>query len=285
MTGYGRSEVLIEDEPFFIEVKTLNHRYLDISLRMPDRFMGLDLRIREEVKKRFSRGSFTISMFLDSTQAPPFKVNIEAARSYLEAAEVLKKELGIRGEADVELLLKTREIFYSDRKSTDLEAAWGAVCKGLEAAFGQVAEWRKKEGANLEADLLERLSKIEALLSIVEERAPRVKEFYRERLLTEMGKVVKEGVDESRVLLEAAVFAERCDISEEITRIKSHAGMFRTYLASGEPAGKKLDFLSQELFREVNTIGSKANDATLAQTVVEMKWELEKIREQAQNIE
>ena len=285
MTGYGRSDATIEGEPFFIEAKTLNHRFLDINLKMPDRFMGLELRIKEEVKRRFSRGAFTIIMFSDSAQAPPFKVNLQAARAYVEAAELLRKELGVRGEADVELLLKTREIFYSDKRSIDLEAAWGPVSKGLDSAFAQVAAWREREGANLEADLRARIAQIEALLKKVEERSPGIKEFYRERLTTEMEKLLKEGVDESRVLLEAAVFAERCDISEEITRIKSHAGMFRTYLESAEPVGKKLDFLSQELFREVNTIGSKANDAQIAQTVVEMKWEIEKIREQAQNIE
>ncbi|MBI5826541.1 MAG: YicC family protein [Deltaproteobacteria bacterium] len=244
MTGYGRSDFSINGGSFSIEVKSLNHRFMDISLRCPERFYQLEARIREEIKKRFSRGSFSVFITATSAEAPALKLNTAAAKAYLDAAAELKETLGVGGEIDVGFLLKMKEILYPERKAAD-----------------------------------------DALVGRVESRAPEAVKAYRQRLTEEMGKLLKERLDDSRILLEAAVFAERSDIREEITRLRSHINMFEKYLDAGGHMGKKLDFLCQEMGREVNTIGSKAGDVGITHTVVEMKGEVEKIREQVQNIE
>ena len=285
MTGCGRSEFTLGEETFFVEAKSLNHRYLDTKVRVPDRFFGLDNRIREEVKKRFSRGSFSLVLYCESPEVQALRVNIPAARVYLDAAEELKKELGVGGEVNLDLLMRQREVFTTEKKLVDIEAEWGAIEKGLSAAFDQLEEWRIREGKDLEEDLIGRLKAIEAHLSRVEARSPEVLEAYRKRITEEITKMVEGEVDEARIMLEAAVFAERTAISEETVRLKSHLAVFRDYLASDEPVGKRLDFLCQEVFREINTIASKASDAGISQTVVEMKSETEKIREQVKNIE
>ncbi len=285
MTGYGRSDFSINGGTFSIEVKSLNHRFMDISLRCPERFYQLEARIREEIKKRFSRGSFSVFIIATSAEAPVLRLNAAAAKAYLDAAAELKETLGVGGEIDVGFLLKMKEILYPERKAAEEGADWEAVKAALDAALRRVEEWREREGTALEKELLLRTSSLDALVKRVESRAPEAVEAYRRRLTEEMGKLLKERVDDSRILFEAAVFAEKSDIREEITRLRSHIDMFEKYLEAGGHMGKKLDFLCQEMGREVNTIGSKAGDVDITHTVVEMKGEVEKIREQVQNIE
>ncbi len=284
MTGWGRGDFSINDESYSVEVKSLNHRFVDIYLRAPERFSPLETRVRDEIKKRFSRGSFSVYISALTGTVPPLKLNIAVAKAYIDAAKKLQDELGVKGEADVPLLLKLRDIFTSD-KAAPSESDWEPLKGALSRAFGQLEEWRAQEGTALENDLLSRISSVERLLSDIEEVAPRALESYRERLKEEMGKITGGKADESRVLLEAALYAERSDISEEVVRLKSHFSMFRRYVALKEPVGKRLDFLCQELVRETNTIASKSIDVQITQTVVEMKGELEKIREQVQNVE
>jgi len=174
---------------------------------------------------------------------------------------------------------------YDLRKAQERAHILEGLKKALDEALSAVDDWRGREGAALKTELLSRMASLDALVEKIVLKAPEVKEAYRERLTQEIGKLLKDRLDDSRILLEAAVFAERSDIREEVTRLGSHIGMFGKYLDSGEPAGKKLDFLCQEMGREVNTIGSKANDVEITHTVVEMKGEVEKIREQVQNIE
>lgn len=285
MTGWGRGEFSIGSEVFSTEVKSLNHRFLDLSLRTPERFSLFENNIREEVKKRFSRGSFTLYISAVSAEAPPLRLNLPMARLYVEAASEIEKEFGIKSELNALALLRLKDIFTFEKKGHFAEADWEPVKKGIHAAFDQVEEWRKKEGANLKEDLLTRLLTVEKLLSGIEERGPGVVEEQKERLRQEIEKLVGGKVDPQRILVEAAVFAERSDINEEITRLKSHLDMFRKFLKFDEPVGKRLDFLCQEIGRETNTIGSKPSDIRITQTVIEMKGEVEKIREQVQNIE
>jgi len=285
MTGYGRGVFSIGEDTFSVEVRSLNHRYLDLNLKIPERFYAVETRIRDTLKKRYSRGAFALTIYTDSYAAPELKVNVQVAEAYISAAEEIKKLTGIKGEVDLPLVFKLKDVFTSEKKSVDVEAAWEALSGGLSAVMVQLDEWRANEGAALETDLRERLASLNGFLATIEEHAPEVLAAYTERLHKKMEKVVGEGYDESRVLLEAALFAEKSDIAEEITRIKSHMDMFNQYLDSGEPVGKRLDFLCQELFREANTIASKANNAGIKQTAVELKWELERIREQVQNIE
>lgn len=285
MTGWGRGEFAIGTEVFSTEVKSLNHRYLDISLRTPERFALFENNIRDEIKKRFSRGSFTLYISPVSAEAPPLRLNLQMARLYMEAAKELERELGIKSELNSLAMLRLKDIFTFEKRGHFTEADWESVKAGLGAAFAQAEEWRVKEGANLKEDLLTRLSVVEDLVTGIVERAPKVIEEHKERLRADIEKLVGGRVDPQRILLEAAVFAERSDINEEITRLKSHLDMFRKFLKFDEPVGKRLDFLCQEIGRETNTIGSKPSDIAITQTVIEMKGEVEKIREQVQNIE
>jgi len=285
MTGWGKGDFTIGGDVYAIEVKTLNHRFIDISMRAPERFSSMETRIRDEIKKRFSRGSFSVHINAVSSETPPLKLNVPMARLYLEAAKEIKAELGVKGEMDLGTMLRQKDIFTFERKGSVADEDWGAVRAGLEAALGQVEEWRTNEGESLVADLLSRMKTLEGLLFTVEVRIPKMVEGYRDKLKAEMEKILAGKVEESRILLEAALFAEKTDTAEEATRLKSHLELFRTLLASTGPAGKKLDFLCQELGREINTIGSKANDIKITQTVIDMKGEVEKIREQVQNVE
>lgn len=285
MTGWGKGDFSIGADQFTIEMKALNNRFIDISLRSPERFSSMENRIRDEIKKRFSRGSFSLHVYAVSSEAPPLKLNLQMAKLYIDAMEELKKEFGLEGRLDAASLVKFKDIFTFERRGPVTESDWEPLKDALQCAFGQLEDWRIKEGAALNADLVSRLEALEGQLFTVEARIPRMLEAYRERLRSEMEKILLERIDDSRILLEAAIFAEKTDTAEEATRLKSHLEMFRKILGSEEPVGKKLDFLCQEIGREINTIGSKANDIKITQTVVEMKGELEKIREQVQNLE
>lgn len=285
MTGYGREDFSIGGDVFSIEVKSLNHRFIDVYLRMPDRFSPFENRVRDEIKKRFARGSFTVHLTPVSAESPALKLNLQMARLYVETAEELERELGVKGNLDATVLLRLKDIFSVERKAPVSEVDWEPLKKALHSALGHVEEWRKREGAHLREDILSKLQAVETLVSRIEARAPKVLEAYRQRLKDEIEKVVGERVDYSRILTEAAVFAERTDVNEEIARLKSHLDMFRKFFKFDEPIGKRLDFLCQEIGRETNTIGSKPSDVEITQTVVEMKGEIEKIREQVQNVE
>jgi len=285
MTGYGRGEFTIGEDAFTVEVKTLNNRYIDINLRASERFFSLENRIREEVKRRFSRGSFTIYVSASGGEASKQSLNLEVAKTYLEAARTLKMKLGVTGDADVEFLLRLKDIFIAGKKTPDADADWGAMQKGLGAALDQVDEWRGREGETLKADLLMRLKNLDVSLETVEKAAPEINERCVKKIKEAIERLIGQGVDEARLLTEAAICAERADVTEEVVRLKSHIGAFRLYLDSPEPGGKRLDFLCQEIGREINTIGSKAADISVTRTVIEMKNELEKIREQSQNVE
>lgn len=285
MTGWGKGDFGIGTDTFTIEVKTLNHRFIDISMRSPERFSPMETRLRDEIKKAFARGSFSVHIYPVSSETAALKLNMPMARLYLEAAEELKRELKVQGQVDIGTLLRQKDIFAFERKGPFAEEDWTPVKAGLGAALAQVEAWRVREGESLSADLFSRLETLEGLLFTVETRIPKMLEAYRERLKTEMEKVLAGKVEDSRILLEAAIFAEKTDTAEEATRLKSHIEMFRKLLGEPGPVGKKLDFLCQELGREINTIGSKANDTTITQTVIEMKGEVEKIREQVANVE
>ncbi|MCC6503235.1 MAG: YicC family protein [Deltaproteobacteria bacterium] len=285
MTGWGKGDFAIGGDTFTIEVKTLNNRFIDISARYPERFSPMETRLRDEIKKAFARGSFTVHIYPVSAETAALKLNVQMARLYLEAARELKDALGVKGEMDVATLLRQKDIFAYERKGPFAEDDWLSVRAGLVAALEAVEAWRLKEGEALSKDLFSRLENLEAFLRVVEARIPKMLESYRERLKCEMDRVLAGKFEDSRILLEAAIFAEKTDTAEEATRLKSHIDMFRKLLNEEGPVGKKLDFLCQELGREINTIGSKANDTQITQTVIEMKGEVEKIREQVQNVE
>ncbi len=283
MTGYGRASFAIGADSYTLEIKCLNNRFFDVNLRMPERFFPIDLKIREELKKRFSRGSFTVFISSMPGAQPGLQLNMPLAKAYVEAGALLKETLGVDNNIDAGFLLRTKEIFAAPQQ--DGADEWVPLKSALDAAFAQAEAWRIKEGESIVVDMQSRLGNIEASVAKVEQIAPVAVEAYRARLKEDIERLIAGRAEEGRIMLEAAVFAQRSDISEEITRLKSHIVLFRQYLTLSEPIGKRLDFLCQELGREINTIGSKSGSAQIAQTAVEMKNELEKIKEQTLNAE
>ncbi len=285
MTGYGRADFSLNGETYTVEVRSLNNRFLDIHVRMPEKFSPLEHLVRAEIKRSFLRGSFSVYVKAASSGAEELRLNLDVARRYAQAADELKSALGIKGELDVSSMLALRDVFAKGAEEVDEEAAETALGAGLKGALEQVLTWREKEGLSIKEDLVQRLDSLSRFVAAIEDRAPQVIEEFRERITGEIKELLEDKVDEWRILHEAAIFAQRCAITEEVVRLKSHIEQFRGYLEHDEPVGKRCDFLCQEILREANTIGSKANDLIIIQTVVEIKGELEKIREQVQNIE
>ena len=285
MTGYGRSDIELDGEVYSIEIKSLNNRYMDITLRTPERFSPFDLRIRDAIKKRCARGSFTVHVNFVSKGAPELKLNGPLVKFYKDAARRLNDEFGVAGQIDVQTLLSLKEIFTLEKKGPLEDSDWSAISAGLTSALDQLEQWRVGEGDALKKDLLTKLGAVEGFLAGIEERLPEAVEAHRVKLTEGIEKLIAGRADPERILLEAAVFAEKSDVNEEVVRLKSHLDLFGKFLKFDEPVGKRLDFLCQEIGREINTIGSKPSDVKITQVVIEMKGEVEKIREQVQNIE
>lgn len=286
MTGWGRAEVPTAAGGLSVEVRSLNNRYLDISLKAPDYLNAFESNIRDEVKKRVSRGAVSISIAWGTREiVPVLRLNIPAAKAYVDAVEGLKKGLGIEGAVGLDFLLKQRDVLCYEERETPKDGDWDAIKQGLNAAFDELLRWREKEGGSIAGDLSQRLSVIEGHLKEIEGQYPQAVRENRVRLGREMERLIGERVDASRIALEAAIFAEKTDVAEEIARLKSHIELFKSYLKADEPVGKRLDFLCQEFLREANTIGSKAADAGITRAVIEIKGLIDMIREQVQNIE
>ncbi|MFQ5428131.1 MAG: YicC/YloC family endoribonuclease [Thermodesulfobacteriota bacterium] len=290
MTGFGRAAFTLAGDEFTLEVRTLNHRHLDIKTRIPNSFSALEPKIGGLVKEHCERGSVAVSLQYGGERgsgggASAPRLDMKAAKSYLKAARELKKTLGLPGEIDLTLMLAQKDIFTSRGPALSTKETWAAVSKGLNEALNAVETWRIKEGKTLTKDLKKRIRSIKTFLSKVERALPAMRKAQKERLAARIAKLSPNALTEPAVLVETAVFAEKTDVTEEIVRLKSHLEAFGQFLEGDGPTGKRLDFLSQEILRELNTIGSKAQDAFIGQTIVSMKLEVEKIREQALNIE
>lgn len=285
MTGFGRAEFTIGEESFTVEARSLNHRYLDIKVRTPERFFLLEPRIRAEIKKRFSRGSFSLYVGTVTAPSDSAAVNVPLVRKYIDAEMELKKEFGLEGAVDIPLVLRLREIFSSSPAEEDPEGDWNAFKAGLNSTLDKLQEMRRAEGEGLKKYILSGLELIKRTVLKIEELMPGAVERRREKLTEQIKKLVGDKVDEARLLTESAIFSERTDASEEISRLKSHISRMGEYLELDESVGRRLDFLCQEMLREANTTASKSDDLEIIQTVVEIKGELEKVREQVQNIE
>ncbi|MEE9543183.1 MAG: YicC/YloC family endoribonuclease, partial [Thermodesulfobacteriota bacterium] len=227
-----------------------------------------------------------VALFIKQTSSAErtLKINTSYVEASMEAADKIN-DLGVKGELDICYLLSQRETFLEVDSEVDVEADWAELKKGLGEALSSVVEWREKEGAKLKSDLIEKIEIIDGFVGSVAKRVPELSTEYREKLTKRIKELIEKEVDESRLLTEAAVVAERSSIDEEIVRLKSHLERFADLLGDAKPVGRKLDFLCQEILREVNTIGSKVSDVGVTETVVDMKAELEKVREQVQNIE
>jgi len=290
MTGFGRGEFLDSEHRFVVEIKAVNHRYNEIVIRMPKNLGALEDKIRKTVAGTLVRGRIDVFVAVDEygEKGREVRVDKELAMAYHKALHGLGELVGAPVEDNVHQLARFPDVLRVEEASPDVEALWPKLQAALAEAVGNLMAMRLAEGASIEADLLARLEAIAGRVRFVEERAPQTVNEYREKLLARMRDLLAAAgaqPDDARLLQEAALYADRTNIAEELVRLGSHLQQFRNTLQSDEAVGRKLDFLVQEINRETNTIASKANDFAVASVVVEIKSEIEKVREQIQNIE
>jgi len=285
MTGYGSTEFDAGGGSYGLELRSLNHRYLELSVRVPERFYPLEVKVRDALKKRFARGAFALFINTLPGTGQSFELNIGLVKSYQEAAGRLKSEFGVGGQLDAGFFLRQRDIFSVPEGAAHAGEDWSALGAALAEAAGLLASMRADEGARLLEDITARLGVIEQYLGQVERLAPELSRRYREKLIKDMGELLGKNFDEARIIAEAAMLAEKSDVTEEVVRFRSHIEQFGIYLKMEEPVGRRLDFLCQEMLREANTIGSKSHEVDITRAVVEVKGQLDKVREQVQNIE
>ena len=288
MTGYGRAREMRNGRDITVEVRSVNNRYLDCTVKMPRAYIFAEDRMKARVQQAISRGKVDVFVTIDASAADEavVAVNESLARGYYEALTRLKTMFSLPGEVTPEVLAKFPDVLAVTKAEEDVEAIAADICAVLDDALAAYNDMRAVEGEKLAADVAGRVTTIETVVGKVEERSPQTVAAYRQRLEAKMQEVLQSTtIDESRILTEAAIFADKIAVDEETVRLRSHIAQLRAMLASDEPVGRKLDFLIQEVNRECNTIGSKCNDLTIAQDVVNMKAEVEKIREQVQNME
>lgn len=289
MTGYGRAELNSPNIKLSVEIRSINHRYHDVTFKMPKDFFAIEDLMRKTIKEYVKRGRIDVYISLEKSNNSnqDLKVDWDLVNQYYEIVKEFNKRLNTESIVDLKDLLKIPEIIHFGRVDFDLEVIKTELLGTIKTACSNLVEMKMTEGNNLYLDLSLRIENLIKLLELMQDRAPSVVDDYRNKLLDRLSEWLDENleIEESRILNEIAIFADKASIDEELTRLKSHFNQFSTILQQEEPVGRKLDFLIQEMNREVNTIGSKANDLKLSQLVVEMKSELEKMREQIQNVE
>jgi uncharacterized protein (TIGR00255 family) len=288
MTGYGRVEAICDGRNIVVEAKSVNHRFLEIALRMPAALYPLEMEYKKKIGERFKRGRIDVSIRLEGDGAEPSKVNLnlEVARDYFDVLTRLKNEFNLQEPIGLKTFISFRDIF-TPPVETQLNGDFlNSVDKTLQEALSMLVNMRQDEGIALFSDMQMRLQTIGETMGTIRLRAPQVVMVYQKRLSDRIKELsVGFELDAARLAQEVAIMADRCDITEEIVRMQSHIGQFEALLQSDEAEGRKIDFLLQEMNREINTIGSKGNDVEIARQVIEAKSELGKLREQAQNIE
>ncbi len=288
MTGYGSAKGAVGELKISVELKSVNNRYLDVSVRMPRSFLFAEDAVKAAVGKHISRGKVDLFVSVDSSDADSMtvKVNEPLLRGYIEAIRHISAEYGLAEELGAVSVSRFPDILSVEKKELDAEAISEGIVAVTEEALRDFDAMRLREGEKLCADVLEKLAAIELLVAKVEQEAPKTVEAYRVRLREKMSELLSSAaIDDNRILAEAAIYADRIAVDEETVRLRSHMSQLRGMLAGGSPIGRKIDFLIQEFNREANTIGSKCQNSDIAHTVVELKSEIEKIREQIQNIE
>ena len=288
MTGYGSAKGTVEGLQINVELKSVNNRYLDASVRLPRSFLFAEDTVKSAVQRHISRGKVDVFVSVDSTDAGDMtvKVNEGLLRGYLEAFEHISEEYGLQNDATALSVSRFPDVLTVEKKDLDADAISAGIEQIAEQALRDFDAMREREGAKLREDVLSRLETIEALVGTVERESPRTVAEYRARLEAKMAEVLgTAGIDENRILAEAAIFADHIAVDEETVRLRSHMSQLRTMIDGNSPTGRKIDFLIQEFNREANTIGSKCQNSDIAHTVVDLKSEIEKIREQIQNIE
>ena len=288
MTGFGAGRARVGDEEFSVEVRSLNHKFCEVKARLPRELAGLEAALLKQVKDRLARGSvevFTKRQTATAAGTVPV-VDVGLAREYARAMREVGEALGMMAEVSWAQVASQPGVMRLEERGMDVESASRAVPAALEQALGALEQMRQVEGEAIRVDLEARLGLIEKWSREVAQLAPRSVDEYRQRLAERVAELARGiSVDEQRLAQEVAVFAERTDIAEEMTRLASHLDQFRQLMTGGEPAGRRMDFLVQEMHREVNTTGSKSQHAEISARVVSMKAEVERIREQVQNVE
>lgn len=288
MTGYGRSQQTIDGRDILVEIKAVNHRYFEFNTRIPRAYAYLEDKMKTLVSSSASRGKIDVSISIYTVEGKDAEVqiNVELARGYANALRSIKDELSLVDNLSLSSISRFSDIFLVTKTVEDEEIIWNEVKQVAEEALNKFIEMRIIEGERMHADIKSRLNLIEDYVSKIEELSPKTVSDYKERLYTKLKEVLEnKNIDEQRVLTEVALFAEKIAVDEETVRLRSHLKQFHNLIESKESVGRKLDFLVQEVNREVNTIGSKCQDLAVTSIVVEMKSEIEKIREQIQNIE
>ena len=289
MTGYGRGECAKSGSKFTVELNSINRKQSDIMVNMPKELVELEPRIRDVVNAELSRGRINVVVAYHQSAAraaEQVELDVALAKAYYRAIQKLQREMKLDGELTLETVLRAPGVMKLAETTVSAEEVWPCVETALKKALAQLIKMREKEGKFLSNDLAQRLETLSTGVEHVRKSAPEAVKRYREQLHARVKEAgLDANIDDERLLKEVVIFADRCDISEELTRLASHLNQFRDCLKSNEPVGRTLDFLAQEMNREINTIGSKANAAEVSREVVTMKAELEKVREQVQNIE
>ncbi len=288
MTGFGRNEVSEEKRKITVEIKSVNHRYLDVNIKMPKKLSFFEAAIRTELKKYMQRGKVDVFIaYEDFTESNVcVKYNKELAAEYMGYLEKMAEDFGLDNDIRVSALSRYPEVLTMEEQSVDEEEIWKALCGAVQGAAEKFVETRLKEGEALKNDLIAKLDGMLEHLSFIEERSPQLVEEYKDKLRERVRELLEDTqIEESRLLLEVTLFADKICVDEELVRLRSHIETTRQTLIDGGSIGRKLDFIAQEMNREANTILSKTNNMEISNRAIELKTEIEKVREQIQNIE
>lgn len=288
MTGYGRSRQVLDGREITVEIRSVNHRYLEYSARIPRMYGYLEEKLKTFLQSSVSRGKVEVTVTIQNLTGGDtvVQINQALAKGYLDTMRSQAEYLGLKDDLTLSTLTRFNDVFTLQKLEEDQQVIWNSVQQVARQALDQFLEMRRREGERLKLDLLQKLELLNGHVAAVEEQSPKTVAAYRERLLQKMEELLADRcIDQQRILLEAGLYAEKIAVDEETVRLKSHLEQFAQMMEQSGPVGRKLDFLVQEINRETNTIGSKAQDLAVTRRVVEMKSEIEKIREQIQNIE
>lgn len=288
MTGFGREQRLVGNREILVEIRSVNHRYYEFNARLPRAYGYLEEKLKSFLNGKISRGKVEVSVSIFNQEGADacIEVNPIIANGYINALREANKELNLKDDITLTQIMRFPEVFTVKKVTEDEEEIWSAVKEVAQTALDKFILMRQTEGEKMKEDVSSKLDYIENVVGEIEERSPMVTESYRERLTNKLKAVLEDkNIDEARIITEAAIFSEKTAVDEETVRLRSHISQFRKLIETDEPVGKKLDFIVQEMNREVNTTGSKCQDLAITQMVVNLKSEIEKIREQIQNIE
>lgn len=288
MTGFGRSEMATETQKVIVEIKSVNHRYCDLNIKMPKKLSFFESNIRTLLKEYIQRGKVDVYIsYEDYTEAKEcVRYRKEIAKEYFSYLNQIEKDFGIENDVTVSKLSRYPEVLVLEEQPVDEGELWKTLEDPIRDAAVRFVQSRAKEGENLQMDLIEKLDSMLQLVDVIEERSPKLVEEYRQKLEAKVKELLEStSIDESRIATEVTIYADKICVDEEIVRLKSHITSTKDTILAGGSIGRKLDFIAQEMNREANTILSKANDITISNHAIELKTEIEKVREQIQNIE